>query len=157
MKEDLEKLVDKNKYQVFILMSRPSFPFYFAVHPWIVINKKGEIKRFEIRHHLNKDKNYGYLHINAQPPFQGFQRFYPFNKFFSQTKLIKMIEGDENSVARKVIDFVENSKENYLHTKKYSFAGPNCGTYIEWILNNFPEINVELPWNAIGKNYLEIK
>jgi hypothetical protein len=45
---EFEKLIDKNKYQVFVVLSRGNFPVSFAVHPWVVVNNKGDIKRYEI-------------------------------------------------------------------------------------------------------------
>ena len=55
-----EKLIDKNKYQVFVFYCPAYFPFNFFKHPWFVINKKGEISRYEIRDAFNK-KNNSYL------------------------------------------------------------------------------------------------
>lgn len=151
--QEFEKLIDKDKYQVFIMLSRGGLPFTFAVHPWFVVNRKGKISRYDIRHYKNKDRNYGYLHINAQPAFQGIPLIFPIPIFFLKTKLIKMIEGDDNSLAHRVVNFIENSRENYPDIHRYSFLGPNCGTYIEWTLKNFPEIKIELPWNTLQKKF----
>ncbi len=148
-----DNLITKDKYQVFIVMSRGGFPLTFAVHPWFVINKKGVVSRYDIRHYLNKDRSLGYLHINAQPAFEGIPLFFPLPILPLKTKLIKAIEGDENSLANKMVNFIENSPENYPNIQKYSFFGPNCGTYIEWVLKNFPEIEVKLPWNSIQKKF----
>ena len=38
--EEFEKLIDRNKYQVFVLMSHAAL--FLSKHPWVVINKKGE-------------------------------------------------------------------------------------------------------------------
>ena len=151
--KDFEKLINKDKYQVFVLYSRAGFPFNFALHPWFVINKKGQISRYDIRHYLNKDINYGYLHINEQPPFQGFPSLFPLKIFFSKKRIVDVTEGEENSTAHKMIDFIENSVVKYPHIHKYSFMGPNCGTYVEWVLKNFSEINLKLPWNSFGKDF----
>ena len=151
--QEFEKLIDREKYQVFVMASRASFPLSFAIHPWLVINKKGEISRFEIRHYKNTDKSYGYLHINEEPPFLGLPAVYPFNKLFQKAKLLEYIEGDDNSRAKQLVDFIQNSKVNYPYLKKYSFLGKNCDTYVHWALNNFPELKVRLPWNCFGKNY----
>ena len=153
MEKDFKKLIDNKKYQVFILSSRASFPLSFAIHPWIVVNKKGEISRFEIRHYSNADKSYGYLYINAQPPFEGLPAVYPINRFFQKVKLLGHIEGDENSKAKSLVECLEKSKENYPYLKKYSLVGANCATYIAWALENFPEMRSKLPWNTFGKNF----
>ena len=65
-----------------------------------------------------------------------------------------MIEGDENSLAAKMAEFIEHSPETYSHSKEYSLVGPNSNTYVQWILNMFPEFPAKLPWNAFGKNAL---
>ena len=80
--QEFDKLIQKDKYQVFILSSSAALPFIVFHHPWFVINQKGKISRFEIRHERNINKNLGYLHINAQPPFQGIPMFYYIKKFF---------------------------------------------------------------------------
>ena len=41
------RLVKKDKYQVFLMASRCPMPFVFALHTWFVLNKKGEIDRWE--------------------------------------------------------------------------------------------------------------
>ena len=152
---ELQKLIDKDKYQVFILMSSAALPFITFHHPWLVINEKGNLSRFEIRHTHNKDRALGYLHIDAQEFFQGLPLFYGFNHFFQPTKLIKLIEGDDNSLANRIVEFIKDSPKKYELLGKYSFLGPNCGTYVEWVIDNFPETDVKLPWTAIGKNYFK--
>jgi len=147
--KEFEKLIDRNKYQVFVLMSPASF--FLAKHPWFAVNKKGEIHRYEIRHHLNESKVH--LHVDKQPPFQGMPLIYPIQKFFLNPKLLKMIEGNENSRAKELVDLIENSKENYPYLKKYAFLGANCATYVVWVLNDFPELKIKLPWNAVGKDF----
>ena len=147
--EEFEKLIKKDKYQVFVLMSPASF--FLAKHPWFVVNKKGEIHRYEIRHHLNESKMH--LHVDKQPPFQGMPLIYPIQKFFLSPKFLKMIVGDENSRAKELVDFIEKSKEDYPFLKNYTFLGANCATYVAWVFKSFPEMEVQLPWNAVGKDF----
>lgn len=147
-----ENLIDKNKHQVFLFKSRASFPFVFAIHPWFVVNKKGEISRWEFAFFDNyKDKqHWGHLYKDLFPPFQGIE-FIPFsNKLFGMGKLIGRVEGEK---ATKIINFIENSHLNYKYLNEYKFKGPNSNTYIQWVLNNFPESKLSLPLNAFGKNY----
>lgn len=151
--QELEKLIDPNKYQVFVCMSGAAFPFITFWHMWFVVNQKGKVDRFEIKVPSNKEKSLGHMHINRQPPFQGLPLFLYIHKFFQPTKVLKVIEGDEDSLAKKLADFLENSPNTYPYIKDYSLIGPNCNTYIEWVLKNFPEIELDLSWNAIGKNY----
>ncbi len=154
MQADFDKLINKDKYQVFVFMSHASLPVLFSVHPWIVINEKGKISRLEIKRDRNKNEELGYLYINDQLPYEGLPIIYPFKKFPWKAQVLGLIEGDENSLAKRMTDFIGNSKKTYPYLKKYSLiTGPNCGTYVEWVLDNFPEIEIKLPWSAIGKNY----
>jgi len=146
--EEFQKLVDKEKNQVFILSCPAYFPFNFFQHPWVVINKKGEISRWEIRHNKNKE-NQMHLYINNQKPFEGINKTI-FIKSYWNAHLLGFIEGE---VALNAINFIEQSKENYPYLNKYSGCGPNSNTFIQWILNKFPEFHIVLSWQFIGKNY----
>lgn len=35
--------------------------------------------------------------------------------------------------------------------QSYKLTGPNSNTYTQWILEKFPEWNIQLPWSAFGK------
>jgi len=68
--------------------------------------------------------------------------------------LIGSITGDENSLAREMHDFINTESLNYRYKNIYKvYPGPNSNTYIQWILNKFPESKITLPWNCFGKNY----
>jgi|SRR3989344_4507836 len=43
--------------------------------------------------------------------------------------------------------------EIFPYVEKYFLTGPNSNTYAQWILDNCPEFQVKLPWNAFGKSY----
>jgi hypothetical protein len=69
-------------------------------------------------------------------------------------KLIASLSGDEKSTAKQVVDFIEEMTPFYPYKENYKlFPGPNSNTYIAWILREFPELKIKLPWNAFGKNY----
>ena len=51
-----------------------------------------------------------------------------------------------------MIEFIKTSKDAYPY-KNYKLSGPNSNTYAQWILNNFPEAGIKLPWNCFDKNY----
>ena len=150
--EDFEKLIDKEKYQVFVFACPACMPFTFAVHPWFVVNKKSVISIWEIKYYRNSnDKTY--LHKNNQGPYQGIEIIPYLRKFIYKSRLIGYVEGDENSFIKRISDFIENSKENYPYLGEYSLTGPNSNTYVEWVLSNFPDSEIKLPWNSFGKNY----
>ncbi len=154
--KDFQTLINNKRdlYQVFLFTCPGALPFSLAMHPWFVCVKKGEVSRWEICFQKSRCKtSWGYLHLNVLPPSQGIEVFSFSQKYFWEGKLIAQTEGDENSMARKMINFIEKSKENYPYCHQYFITGPNSNTYAQWILNNFPDFKIKLPWNAFGKNY----
>jgi len=146
--DKFEKSINKDKYQVFIMCCPAYFPFNFFRHPWIILNRKGDISRWEIRYNPNK-KNGTHLFINNQLPFEGINKTV-FIKSKWNAILLGLIEED---IALDVIDFIEKSIESYPYINKYTGCGPNSNTYIQWILNKFPEFKIKLSWRFIGKSY----
>src|SRR3989344_1899275 len=125
MKNNFENLIDRNKYQVFVMICPGSFPFSFAIHPWFVINKNGAISRFEVSHKKNQDEaSQGHLNRNFLPPWQGLGIITFKSKPYHKAKLLALIAGDENSAARKMVDLIENSPGIYPYCDTYHFLGP---------------------------------
>ncbi len=155
--QELDSLIKKDKYQVFIFTCPCSMPINFAQHTWFVVNKKGVVSRWDVLLRLWRGKEngikIGYLYRDFMPKNQSLEIF-PFLSWFHwKSKLIKVIEGDENSIAHKMAGFIENSPNNYKYCKEYHLKGPNSNTYIQWVLDHFPELKIKLPWNAFGKNF----
>ncbi|MDA2922710.1 DUF3750 domain-containing protein, partial [Patescibacteria group bacterium AH-259-L07] len=146
--DDFKKLVKSSGYQVFLFMSPSTPPFSFAVHPWFVCVKNGEISRWDLLFRKAGHKtHWGHLYLNFLPPLTGMEIMPFWNKYHWRGKLVKLvghIGGDESSVAKRMVDFIENSKETYPYCHKYFLTGPNCSTFAQWVLNNFPESKIEL-------------
>ena len=149
-----EKLLHKNKYQVFLFTCPASVPFVFARHPWFVVNQKGKVSRWEILHETNRCKSsWQHLHKNLFPTFSGIEVFANNGRWLWKPRLEGFIEGDNTSAAAKMASFIVNSHKNYPLYSYYRYPGPNSSTYGQWILNNFPDFKAKLPFNAIGKKY----
>ncbi|MBP9715302.1 MAG: DUF3750 domain-containing protein [Candidatus Pacebacteria bacterium] len=150
----LNDLINKDKYQVFLFRCKAHFPLNFADHLWFVINIKGEVSRWEVLYSndYRAETHWGHLYKNFHRPFQGINIFNFFKKPTWKSELLHKIEGDENSTAGKMANFISNSNEQYPYCNKYSLLGPNCGTYVQWILKKFPEFNFKLK-NYTGINY----
>jgi hypothetical protein len=146
--QDFEKLINKEDYQVFLFCSPAYFPFSLFCHSWFVVNKKGEISRWKVRHIKNKENGL-YVFKNFQEPFEGVQVSFFIKKYW-KAKLLGQVG---RLIAEKVIQYIENSESNYPYKDKYIFIGPNSNTYVQWVLNQSPEFNVRLSWRFIGKNY----
>ncbi|MDP3901860.1 MAG: DUF3750 domain-containing protein [bacterium] len=148
--EDLINL-DKDKFQVFLMTCPGNLPFSFMPHHWFVINDRGIISRWEVLFRkIPNATRWGYLYKNFFAPFRGIEISHFSKKYLWQAKLRYKIDGEE---AKQLAKFIEKSPSAYPYCQKYFLTGPNCNTYIQWIINHFPNLNIKLPWNAIGKNY----
>ncbi|MEK7555250.1 MAG: DUF3750 domain-containing protein [Patescibacteria group bacterium] len=154
--KNFQKLVKPNGYQVFLFICPASIPCNFAIHSWFVCVRNGEISRWEVRFEKNnRNPNIGkHLHVNSLPSFSGIEIIPYISKFLWNAKLLNYIEGNENSAAKNIFNFIEKSKNSYPYRDKYLLWGPNSNTYVQWILNHFPDFNIKLPWNCFGKNYI---
>lgn len=57
--------------------------------------------------------------------------------------------------ADKLIPRIDAAARSYPHAKEYSaWPGPNSNTFVAWITRAVPELGVDLPPTAIGKDYL---
>lgn len=147
--------INKNKYQIFICTSPASFPFSFARHPYIVCNEKGKISRYEVLYFKVNNKNLNKNYYSLKKPFRGVEVILGVNNFlYWRGKVIYKFEG---VIAKKMIFFVKESLRTYPYLGKYKLSGPNSNTYVQWVLDNFPETKASLPWNCFGKNYLNKK
>ncbi len=139
----------KDAHQVLLYRCPAYFPFSFAVHTWLVVNKKGQISRWEVHFRKTGHKtSWGHLHLNLLLPFQKLDVFPVPTGLFWKPKLLGKVEGD---LAERMAAFIERSPIEYPYCHTYSLTGPNSNTYTEWILASFPESKLALPWNAIGK------
>jgi len=142
------------RYKVSLYTCPGNLPFAFARHPWFVIENNGLISRWEVlfRKELSKP-SWGHLYKNHLPAYSGIGLFPYSNKFLWKARFIGSIEGDKESLAQHISEFLENFSNTYPYRDQYFITGPNSNTFIQWVLNKFPEFKVKLPWNAFGKNY----
>ncbi len=152
----MKELLQSNEpYQVYFYTCPAHIPFQFARHPWVVTVSPSGIHRWEIIHRLyNKKDHFGYVYKNFYSnPIQGIKKHPNSTKYWNST-CIGTITGNENSLAYNMVRFIENNSKNYPYRDVYHFyPGPNSNTYIQWILDAFPEANIKLPWNCFGKKY----
>ena len=146
-------LINPNTYKVFLCTCPANLPFSFAVHPWFVVNHLGNVSRWEVLFSKRKHAvNFGHLHKDTFPTFSGIEIVPLINTHLWNGKILNTIEGDENSLAATMVTHIENSHNTYPYTEHYSLFSKNSNTYVQWVLNHFPEANMNLPWNAFGKN-----
>lgn len=155
-KKEFSKLINKKSYQLFLMSSKVPWPFFFAIHTWFVVSRKGKLERWDSGkfYKPTPKKSWGnvYLGLFDNDPSKGMNinPFYLGKRY--KSKLIGYIEGKNNSIASNMINFIRNNAKKYPYREKYHFLGPNSNTFIQWVLDHFPESNLKLPWNAIGKS-----
>ena len=155
-KNEFEKIKDKSKYQVFCFSSPVPFPLCFAVHTWFVINLKGKIHRIEFGKFMvseNEKRVKTGVFKDFIRPTNGMNKYFWKPKPRFKSKLIGVVEGGENSIAKKMTVFIKNKSSEYPLKDKYSLIGPNSNTFTQWILDKFHESDLKLPFNAFGKRY----
>ena len=148
------KFVNKNKYQVFIFSSPVPIPLNFAVHTWFVINLRGQIHRWEFGYFRGspKENKIGMLKDFFRPTVGMNFYFWKAEPRFC-SRLVDFIEGGDSSVARELALFIEEKSYSYPLKDTYMFKGPNSNTYMQWVLDKFPDSNLKLPFNALGRGY----
>lgn len=142
------------QYRVELHYSRAHMPFWFASHGWLVTEKHGVVSRWEVlfRKHASLE-SWGHLHKNYLPPTPGIEIIPYWMRFLWKGHLIGSVEGNENSLAQRMVECIEQSSITYPFKDRYSVLGPNSNTYPQWVLNHFPEAKLKLPWNSYGKAY----
>jgi hypothetical protein len=149
--KELRQIIDNGSYQVFLFTCPANVPGFR--HPWFVLNKKGELTRWEVLFEKNNvQSGRRHLHYNLFAPFTGISRFPYSQKLLRKARLEGYIEGDNHSDAKKTIDFIESSPESYPFRDYYRLFGPNSNTYAQWVLDHNPKFKVSLPDNSLGKD-----
>ena len=70
----------------------------------------------------------------------------------SEPKLLVDLRGE---AAAALIPRIEAASACYPWADAYTlYPGPNSNSYIQWIALEVPELGLELPWRAIGKNWM---
>ena len=149
-----EKLIKKDCYQVFLFACPAHLPLSFAAHSWFVVNRKGEISRWEVTFSKPKrELSWGHLSKNLFSFFQGLAMLPFMSSICWKGKLLGHTEGAEGSVAHRMSELILSSNTAYPYCEKYHLVGPNSNTYVQWIVDRFPESGLRLPWNAFGKHH----
>ncbi len=149
-----EKRINPDNVQVFLFSCPALISLGIARHHWFVVNKKGNLSRWEVL--IEQDCcgiSWGHLHNNHENIFKGTGLVGLRFNIFPKVRCDGLIEGGYGSVADKMARFIEDSNNTYPYCYEYSIFGPNSNTYIKWVLDHFPEFLVRLPWNAIGRGH----
>jgi len=143
-------------FHVLLFTTPLPFPLNLvASHPWFVTIEQRKMKRWEVWQHAGRcETSWGHLHLNLFKPEQGMRIFY-FSKGKRRSgKLIASVSGEKGSLAASMVNFIETESANYSAAKRYRFfPGPNSNTYVQWVINHFPEAGFRLPISCVGKSH----
>lgn len=117
----------------------------FGVHTWIAVKPAGapiytvyELIGWRLRHSDTA------VVIRNRPPDARW--------FGSVPKLLAEKRGPG---AQALIERIDRAARNYPYAGQYSvWPGPNSNTFTAWVARAIPELEVDLPPTAIGKDYL---
>lgn len=116
----------------------------FAVHPWIIFKRAGETAY--TRHEV----------VGWRAP-DVVQRDYavPDGLWFGSTP--RLLVEHRGPAAQALIDPIEAAIASYPYADRYrSFPGPNSNTFLAHIGREVPGLTLDLPANAIGKDYRDL-
>ncbi|MFW6227769.1 MAG: DUF3750 domain-containing protein [Bacteroidota bacterium] len=127
-------------------------PFSLAVHTWIEINENGRTTRWEVWQHANLTPHaYGHVHKNLFKTGRGIRVFYLGRKKFKPRIIASL------SLPAGISEKIEHLIPVFPAAGTYRYVpGPNSNTFTAWVIKKLNlEGSVQLPWRAIGKNYVK--
>ncbi len=118
---------------------------WFAVHPWVAIKAENatEYTVYEV---------IGWRVKRGLPALRQYTTATPDRYWFgSKPELLLSIKGEK---AELLIPKINAAVASYPWADEYSvFPGPNSNTFLAWIGLQVPELELELPFSAIGSGY----
>ncbi|HEV8647514.1 MAG TPA: DUF3750 domain-containing protein [Burkholderiales bacterium] len=118
---------------------------YFGVHTWIAV--KPACARSYTVYEVT------YWHLRRRGSAVAMRKRAPDQPWFGNVvELLAERRGDDVSV---LIDRIEKSIREYPYAGQYvAWPGPNSNTFVAHIARSVPELELDLPPTAIGKDYL---
>lgn len=159
MREDLQKQVRDDCYQVFVLDTPIYLPLSMFRHAFIVTNDHGKLTRWEVLfRRFDIPVRWGYVHQDFLHPWRGLD-YFPISFFGHQRvfdpRCLGVVQGDgETSLAGRMVTFMHDHASDYEYKSRYNAVlGPNSNSFVQWFLDHFPDANIELPALAVGRGY----
>jgi len=118
---------------------------YFGVHTWIAAKARGasEFTVYEVNGWRLRRNGTAVMSTNRVPDARWFG---------AVPELLAELRGDE---AAPLIPRIEQAAADYPYADTYRvWPGPNSNTFTAFVLRDVPELRVDLPPTAIGKDYL---
>ena len=118
---------------------------WFAIHTWIAAKRTGEAS-YQVYDVVGWRASRGdpVLRIANDLP----DRYW----FDARPEVLKEHKGDGVDA---LIDAVEQAARAYPWKTSYqAFPGPNSNTFTAWVAKQVPELELDLPFRAIGRGYI---
>jgi hypothetical protein len=121
---------------------------YFGVHTWIAI-KPTDAEQFTVHEVIGyRLRRTGTSLVTHQRTADGYW-------FGNRPQLLCDLRGEGVDA---IIGRIETAVQRYPYAGKYRvWPGPNSNTFTAFVLREVPELRVDLPSTAIGKDYLGLK
>lgn len=118
----------------------------FAIHTWIAAKRTGD------DHYTVYDVVGWRIHNNL--PVMRVVRDIPDRYWYgAKPTLLKYHQG---AGIDKLIDAIDQAARDYPWATTYkAFPGPNSNTFVAWIAKQVPELDLQLPFSAIGSGYVK--
>jgi hypothetical protein len=118
---------------------------WFAIHTWVAAKRSGasEYTVYDV---------VGWRNYRGQPVVAA-QQDIP-DRYWYGSKPI-LLKDRRGSGVDKLIDEIEQAVADYPWKDEYhAFPGPNSNTFVAWIGKRVPDLELELPFSAIGSGYV---
>jgi hypothetical protein len=117
---------------------------WFAIHTWIAAKRAGETD-YTVYDVIGWRGRYG-----AQ--VLGITRDIPDRYWYGEKP--RLLKAHRGSGVDELIDAVDRAARAYPWKDTYKvFPGPNSNTFTAWVARQVPELELELPFSAIGSGY----
>lgn len=118
---------------------------YFGVHPWVSVKPKNA-EQYTVYQVLGWNVRRGLSAVSVKKDIP--DRIW----FDKKPTLIFELRGEQ---AEQAIPKIAKAVESYSYNNQYGvYPGPNSNTFVAHIIRSVPELTVELPPTAIGKDRL---
>lgn len=137
----------KQKEAIFQIYTARAFSWRgnFSVHPWVAW-KKPEDKSYTVAQVTGWRVRRGLAAVNVTQDLP--DRLW----FDNKPEILDELTGEQ---ALQAIARVEELIKIYPYVDDYTlWPGPNSNTFVAYLIRHTPELEIELPSHAIGKDYL---
>jgi Protein of unknown function (DUF3750) len=121
---------------------------YFGVHPWIAVKPAGA-RRYTVYEVHGWRTRWGSSTVVASERT-------PDGAWYGSTP--ELIGEARGAAAEKLFGRIDAAARNYPWAHRYNlWPGPNSNTFVAHVLRAVPELRVDLPPHAVGKDYLGLR